>query len=192
MTVKQRTTAILLVAGLLSITSVACGPGLMIPGQKVQSAPADKALITFVRATRYGKKSEFVVWDSDRFMGLLEGGQYFQQVVDPGEHMFIVHAQNWAYIKANLEAGKKYYVLLNVSMGFTHAVAVPVPLTKGQAEYGQAQIDEWMAKLTPITPNEAVAAQFEARRKPQITQAVENGKKPGAKFQYLNAEDFWN
>jgi hypothetical protein len=182
----------LLIAGLTLLTCVACGPGLMIQTQTIQTAPADKALVTFVRPTRFGGRDEFVVWDSAELFGVVYGGQYVQKEVTPGEHTFIVHAQNWAYIKANVEAGKKYYVLLNVSVGFTHAVAIPVILSKTQSEYGQTHIDQWMSTLKPMTPNPDVAPRWVAKRQPQVDKAVENGKKPDAKFQILNPEDNWN
>ena len=187
----QKNIIVLVVAGLSLFTCAACGPGLMKPTQTIKAASADKALITFVRAKSYGGGSEFIVWDSEEFVGVLVGGQYIQREVAPGEHMFIIHAQNWAYIKANLEAGKKYYVVVNTSIGFTHAVAIPVPITK-ETKYGQAEIDQWMATLKPVTPNPEKSAAWVAKKTPEVQKAVENGNKPDAKFQILNPEDNWN
>ena len=177
--------------GLIS-SCVACGPKLMIPTQSVADAKPDTALITFVRARSYGGKSTFHIWDSMDYVGTIAGGQYIQKEVTPGEHMFIVHAQNWAYIKGTLEAGKKYYIVLNTAPGFTHAAAVPVPITKAQTKYGQADIDNWMKTLTPMTPNPQAAPAWVQARKPQVERAVANGQAPDARFQEFGAADFWN
>lgn len=176
----------------LMLTCVACGPGLMMPTQTVNDTKADKALITFVRATRFGGRSEFHIWDSKDYVGTIEGGQYVQKEVDAGEHMFIAHGQNWAYIKADLEAGKKYYILLNVTIGFTHATVIPVPLTKSHDRYTQDDINNWMTSLRPVTPHPEGSKEFVEARKEQVQRAVENGQKPGAEFQTLAAEDFWD
>jgi len=186
---KLMVTAICL--GLL-LTCTACGPRLMVPAQTIIAAKPDTALITFVRATKFGYKSDFHLWDSTDYVGTIYGGQYIQKEVAPGEHMFIAHGQNWAYIKANLEAGRKYYIVLNVTMGFTHAAVVPAPITKDQSKYGQSDINEWLAKLDPVTPNPEGAAPFIEDRRPQVEQAVANGQKPDAKFQVLNPQDYWD
>lgn len=175
----------------LAVFATACGPKITIPTPAIDSPSTDKALITFVRATKFGYKSDFHLWDSHDYVGTIYGGQYIQKEVDPGEHMFIAHGQNWAYIKANLEAGKKYYILLNVSMGFSHAAVIPVPIVKG-GEYNQDNINEWMANLTSVGPNPEAADAFVASRAEQIERAVSNGEAPDAKFQYLEATDFWD
>ena len=174
------------------LTCLACGPRLMIPAQTLQAPQNETALVTFIRASRFGGKDVFNIWDSEEFVGSLQGGQYVQREVAAGEHMFIVHAQNWAYIKGTFDPGKKYYILLNVTIGFTHATAIPVPITKTQSEYGQPQIDQWMAALQPVAPNPEAAPAWTAKRLPQIQKAVAKGQEAGAKFQTLAPEDNWN
>jgi hypothetical protein len=174
------------------IPTVACGPKLMIPTQSVNEAKPESALITFVRARSYAGKSVFHIWDSMDYVGTIIGGQYIQKEVAPGEHMFIVHAQNWAYIKADLEAGKKYFIVLNTAPGFTHAAAIPVPITKAQTKYGQSDIDNWMTTLTPMIPNPQSAPAWVAERKPQVEKAVAKGQAPDARFQELGSGDYWN
>lgn len=175
----------------LAAFATACGPKVTIPTPAIDGPSPDKALITFVRATKFGYKSDFHLWDSTDYVGTIYGGQYIQKEVEPGEHMFIAHGQNWAYIKADLEAGKKYYILLNVSMGFSHAAVIPVPITR-VGEYNQDNINEWMASLTSVGPNPEVADAFVAKRAEQVERAVANGEAPDAKFQTLSAEDYWD
>lgn len=186
---KMNPVALLVIAGAL-LTCMACGPGLMTQAQTIKTAPADKALVTFVRVRSYGGGSNFVVWDSKELVGSLVGGQYIQREVAPGEHLFIVHAQNWAFIKANVEAGKKYYVLINTTIGFSHATAIPVPLNH-DTKWTQADIDQWMATLDPVMPHPEGSIEWAAKRQPQMEKAIAKSQEPGAKFQYLNPEDTW-
>ncbi len=188
---RMRLTCLTICLG-LAFSCLACGPKITIPTPAIDSPSSEMALITFVRATKFGYKSDFHLWDSRDYVGTIYGGQYIQKEVVPGEHMFIAHGQNWAYIKANLEAGKKYYILLNVTMGFSHAAVIPVPLTKEQTKYGQNEINEWLSNLTSVGPNPEAAEAFVEDRAPQIERAVENGLAPDAKFQYLNPQDFWD
>lgn len=85
---------------------------------------AEHAAITFIRAP--GAKVvdrifSFGVWGEDGFLGDLAGETAFTVKVPAGEHMFFALSEDWYVIKAEVEAGKSYYVELVARRGRTRA-----------------------------------------------------------------------
>jgi hypothetical protein len=181
----------LLLLIILAPVCIACGSSIMVPTQTIKDAAPDHALVTFIRATSFGGAIDFGIWDSDQLVGVLDPKTYIQYKAAPGEHVFLARAENWSYVKANLEAGKKYYILANVSMGVWKARVVLVPITKDQDKYGQSNIDDWMTRLAPRMPD---PAQADAYRNPRIAQVQEAAAKVDdgtTKFSTLQTTDFF-
>jgi hypothetical protein len=164
----------------------------MIPTQTIKTTPADHALVTFIRATSYGGAIDFGLWDGDKLIGVIDPKAYIQYKATPGEHVFLARAENWSYVKANLEEGRNYYILTNVSMGVWKARVVLVPITKGNEKYGQSEIDNWMSRLKPTTPD---PAKVDAYRAPRVEQVRNNAAKVGrgeVRFSTLAATDYFD
>lgn len=174
-----------------ALSSLSCGPKLMRETTPDKGLEEGKALVTFVRATWYGGNIPFELWDRESFVGLIEWKQYIQAAVPPGEHVFLCKADNWSYVKATLEAGRKYFVLVNVSLQNGKAIARLKAVTKDQSEWGQAEIDYWLANLTPVTPIPEALPPFVAERLPEIRQAFPQGELADIQAEELSADDHW-
>jgi len=54
----------------------------------------------------------------------------FQHVCDPGEHLFLAWADQASVVKAELEAGKVYDIMVDISMGWVRGNIKLIPLAK--------------------------------------------------------------
>ena len=113
---------------LIMILLNGCASQIMILSNPVDSISNNKALVTFLPSKwvavshnqfgpfgggrQYNASLELDIWDNENFIGALTAKTYFQYVADPGEHLFIARGGNWSFVKANLQSGKKYYVIL--------------------------------------------------------------------------------
>lgn len=59
--------------------------------------------------------------DSIKLVGIASSGTKIQYEVAPGEHSFVVGGQSSHYLKANVQAGKSYYVRVVTKMGIVKA-----------------------------------------------------------------------
>jgi len=104
------------------------------------------AVVTFVRPSAFAFAIEVSMWDGEHFFGMLNSKKVLSYKAAPGEHLFVAHADNWSYLKANLEAGKHYYVVAKMFPGkkmfFGIGVALNPVLKDG--EVTDAQIDNWV------------------------------------------------
>ncbi len=131
--------------------------GLMNPGfvnlplmkvaTKALEPAADTATVTFIRSQSYAKKMAFGIWNQDQFLGSLDGKSCFTVELPAGEHTFVANSRYHAGLKAELEAGKRYYVLVKASMGWSQA---NIGLSPVQSDVAQSKIDEWIGSLEQL------------------------------------------
>ena len=86
----------------------------MVKATKTQQVEADCALVTFLRPSIAAGAISFQAWDGERFVGELHGMNSVSYLATPGEHVFFAKAENWAVTKAQLAAGKRYYLVLRL------------------------------------------------------------------------------
>ena len=146
------------------------------------------ALVTFVRPSKFGFAIQFGIWDSDKFVGVLSAGSCVQYLAEPGEHLFLGRAENWSYVKAELEAGKSYYIIGTVFPGIWKARIAFNPVIKGDSTT-QEEVERWKRDLKPTAIMPDKIAEYEAPRIAQVRQAVEDYKAGKVKFVELKADD---
>ncbi len=76
-----------------------------------------KAVVYFVRASELGFAINFSYFDSASFIGIASGKSYFRYECDPGWHLFWARSENKAYVEAELEEGKIYFIEVVPMMG---------------------------------------------------------------------------
>lgn len=172
----RSTLGIVIAFGILySITG--CGSSMMMQTKRLEFTENNKAMVTFIRPSLFGGAIKFGIWDSDNFIGVLTAKSYIQYLTEPGEHWFLGRAENWSCVKANLEAGKNYYILGNVFPGVWKARVAFDPINAG--DKSQDQIDQWLKQLKPIGIIEEKRDSYVSRRLKQIKdgkQMFESGK----------------
>lgn len=181
----------LLCAAAVMMLLTGCATPMMTKTSTVSSPPAGKAIVTFVRPTMFGGAIQFGIWDSDKFVGILAARSYVQYAADPGEHLFLARAENWSYVKANLEAGKEYFVVGKVFPGVWKARVALAPVKKDELlRPGEtAKVEKWLKDLSPTVPMASLVDRYSAPRVDQVRQSVEKFKKGKAGYGVLEAED---
>ena len=86
-------------------------------GQNIAPAPADKAVIYFVRPSGMGFAINFSYFDSTKLIGKFNGPKYIRYECDPGKHLFWARSENRDFVEADVEAGKIYFIEAIVQMG---------------------------------------------------------------------------
>lgn len=178
----------LVLLGLVVLTLSGCASSVM---QTVAQVPpeslSNKALVTFMRPSYFGGAIQFGIWDSEKFVGVLSAGSYVQYLTEPGEHVFLARAENWSYVKADLQGGKRYYILGKVFPGVWKARVALDPVNNGDKE--AANVDKWLADLTPTA---VIPEKFDNYVTPRLEQVktaakeIDNGK---VKYSVLMKED---
>ena len=178
----------LLLLGLAAWTLSGCASTVMHQVAPVTlSGGTGKALVTFMRPSYFGGAIQFGIWDSENFVGVLSAGSYVQYLAEPGPHVFMARAENWSYVKADLEGGKQYFILGKVFPGIWKARVALDPVRPGDPD--AAKIDQWLQELTPTA---VIPEQFDAYVSPRVEQVktalgeVDNGT---TKFETLSKTD---
>lgn len=132
------------------------GLKLMGASNETLAADAKSAVITFMRPAALIKEIAFDVWDESGYVGSLKGGEYFQIRVAPGAHTYFAKSERFAVLKANVEAGKSYFVEYNVTRGWNMA---HVQLLPRDATKEDAALKKQMTPLTRVALQQATLAQ---------------------------------
>ncbi len=76
-----------------------------------------KAVVYLVRVSAVAYAVAFQYFHNDEFIGQSKGVSYIRYEVDPGEHLFWASSENKSFITINAEAGKTYFIYVDVLMG---------------------------------------------------------------------------
>jgi len=178
--VTAKVLLLMLILGVLS----GCASSMMLRTEEVVKPGPDYAVVNFLRPSSLGGAIKFGIWDKENFIGILTPKNYIQYKAAPGEHIFMARAENWAVIKANVEAGKTYYILGAPRMGVWKArVALEV------IRPGDQRLDKWMDSCTPITVDPAQREAYVAERIDSVKQAVQNVQSGTASYDVMNPSD---
>jgi hypothetical protein len=142
-----------------------CGSSLMVKTTPLTDLSSqEKAMVIFMRPTNVAFGIQIFIWDGDRFLGRVEPDSMIQVLLDPGEHIFIGNAANFSIVKANLKAGKRYYL---IARPIWPATVILDPRMRPDAE-----LRNWEATLTPTAPEPEAAKAYSAKRIEAIRAAL--------------------
>jgi hypothetical protein len=96
--------------------------------QNIEPAPADKAVVYFVRTSSLGFAVNFSYFDSTNLIGKFNGPKYIRYECEPGPHLFWARSENKDFVEADVEAGKIYFVEAIPRMGALKAEVQLKPL----------------------------------------------------------------
>lgn len=156
---RMRTlTMILFLAAATFYAGCASTSSAMMDAQRKEKPASGKAMVTFLRPGPLSAPYKFGIWDNEKFVGVLESSSYIQYETEPGEHMFLGRAENWAYVKANLEAGKEYFLRVKIFPGWSKMRIALDPIPPSHAD--SKQLDLWLNGNQPRQPNPQKAAEY--------------------------------
>ncbi len=96
--------------------------------QGISLAPADKAVVYFARPSALGFAINFSYFDSAKLIGRFNGSKYIRYECEPGKHLFWARSENRSFVKAELEAGKIYFLKADPRMGALKAGVNLIPV----------------------------------------------------------------
>ena len=103
---------------LLLFNNTGCAPVDYSHKAVFPESKADSALIYFYRTPGFiGSTYRFNVYENKNVVGAMAQDSYFYLFTDAGQHIYSVDDRNeeqGAFIKLNVEAGKTYYVKVDV------------------------------------------------------------------------------
>jgi hypothetical protein len=141
------------------------------PGTRY-SPREDKALIIFMRPSMLGLAAQSSVFElvgeDNEFIAIVPAKHKVAQYVDPGEHMFMVVGERADFLRALVDPGKTYYVLVAPRPGSWKARFSLRPV-RG-ADIGSEEVQAWLNGCTYLVSTD------EARR-----WSVEHSKSVAAK-----------
>lgn len=107
------------------------------------------ALVYFIRPKKAGYNAHAAVYDDHAFIGFVPYSTKLPYVTTPGEHLFMVVSESADFLKADLEAGKTYYIQVVPRLGAWRARFSLAPITKKTLSTAQSR--EWIEQATEIT-----------------------------------------
>ncbi|MCJ7663810.1 MAG: hypothetical protein MUO24_06180 [Desulfobacterales bacterium] len=155
----------------LTVMGCAGKSGYMVTATPVAGPASDKALVYFMRPSGMGFAVHFQIWDSDHFVGLSQAKSYAVYECAPGTHLFIGIAENKVALKADLGAGKSYYVGTNVRTGWAKARMQFTPVTRGSELWDK--VEGYKPSLNCISAKEEERAKWEAAKKQEVLKLIE-------------------
>jgi len=145
------TTAVAAALSLALLAGCASFPKDLTITPRLEQPPAGKALVNFHRPSKWGGAERFAIFSGDGAVLVdLPGAAQFQHVCDPGEHLFLAWADQASVVKAELEAGKVYDIMVDISMGWVRGNIKLIPLAKD---------DDRRARLGEFEKRERVVSQ---------------------------------
>lgn len=167
---KMKLLVVVLILALLSVSGCAGNSAYMKKATELLRPTKDKALVRFMRPSGYGFAINFNILDGDKDIGNSVAKSQFDYLAAPGKHLFIATSENKAFLTAELEAGKTYYVLTKVFMGAWTARVSFVPVTRGSKYWNK--VLEYENTLRMIAPDQAALSKWESIHKAQIDKVI--------------------
>lgn len=145
---------LVLLLALLTVTG--CASKFMqpaTPGTRI--APrSDAATVVFVRPSSFGAALHPTIFDErGHFLGDAEASAHFVATVAPGEHMFVVWAENTGPIRATLLPGRVYFIEVSMKPGAFQARAHLLAITPRSEQW--SLVREWLGDTKPTVADTA-------------------------------------
>jgi hypothetical protein len=116
---------------------------------QVYEKPADgKSLVYFVRFSGVGALINFKYFDAEKYLGKMNGVNYFTYECDPGKHIFWVASENRDYVTADLKPNATYIVEVRPTMGAFKAAVQVHPIAPDDAKTLK-KVNKVLAKNSP-------------------------------------------
>ncbi len=76
-----------------------------------------KSLVYFVRHSGVGSLINFKYFDGEKYLGKINGANYFTYECEPGDHVFWAASENRDFLKGTLKANETYVIEVKPKMG---------------------------------------------------------------------------
>ena len=158
---------------LISLFTISCAgkSAYMKPSDSLLNPSYDKAVVRFMRPSGYGYAKNFNIMDGEKVIGNSVAESQFDYRADPGQHLFMATAENKAFLEANLEAGKTYYIITQVKMGAWAVRVGLIPVNRGSEFWDK--VLEYENVLNKLEPEQELLEQWEDANKAKIQNVLQ-------------------
>ncbi len=134
--------------------------------QSLLQPTEQKALVRFLRPSGMGAAVNFNVLDGDKVIGNSVSKSQFDYLATPGKHLFIATGENKAFLEADLQAGKTYYIITRIYPGAWYARVAFVAVNRG-SEYWD-KVSELERELQRLEPDQEAIRKWEDANRDKI------------------------
>src|SRR6185295_13477019 len=181
-----------LIFAMLPLALAACSTtGYMRDALPTPPPGPDEAKVIVYRSAEFGGAEHFPVFEwlgcDGKLLGFTETDRYFEYRCPPGKHVFITWGEGEAFIEADLEAGKTYFIRAYSKFGLLSARPGFAPVGRDSEHWEHL---DWMLlthQCRELDPEKAAEYELRKQEHLQKTQAkYEEGRKAP---RYLHPED---
>ena len=133
----------------------------------------DEAKVVFYRTSVLGASAHFPVFEvtdeGGRLIGFTETDCYFEYTCPPGVHLFLTWEEGDAFVEADLEPGKTYFIQAYSRFGVLAPRPGLAPVAKGSEQW--KDLEEALPSLRCRALDPLEAAEFKARHAARLEQS---------------------
>jgi hypothetical protein len=127
----------------------------------------DEAKVIVYRTSSFGGSTNFPVYEildheDGRLLGFTETDRFFEIHCPPGKHLFVTWGEDEAFIEADLEGGKTYFIQSFTRFGILSARPGFAPLGRDSEHF--PEIEETLSTLQCRELDPEKAAEYEHRK----------------------------
>jgi hypothetical protein len=161
---NMRRSHLLFLLAMILFVSACASPRFMKPTTTSLQPTEGKAVVRFLFPRTGG-----YIWDGETFLGTGWPSAQFDYYASPGKHIFFTTAENKAFLEADLDGGKTYYIVGRVWSGWGLRVGL-VAVNRG-GEYWD-KVKEWEQSLTRYELDPDALAKYEAEHKDKMRELL--------------------
>jgi len=147
--------------------------GRMKDAQPTPPPGPDEAKVVIYRTSYLGESAHFPVYEvtdeGGRLLGFTETDCYFEFTCPPGVHLFLTWEEGDAYVEADLEPGKTYFLEAYSRFGVLAPRPGLAPVAKGSDRW--KELEEILPTLRCRRLDPLEAAEFKARHAARVEQS---------------------
>lgn len=153
-------------------------------GTRIGPAPGF-ATVVFVRPSSFGAAIHPTIFDErGTFLGDAEPSAHFVARVPPGEHMFVVWAENTGPIRATLLPGRVYFIEVSMKPGAWQARCHLLAISPRHEQW--SSVREWLADTKPTIADTAAGQAYLAGRRDEVLDRI---RRAHENFGEMDAEE---
>jgi hypothetical protein len=173
---------IILPALLLGLASCSLS-GRMRDAEPTAPPGPDEAKVVVYRTSLFGESAHFPVYEmtdeGGRLIGFTETDCYFEYTCPPGVHLFLTWEEGDAYVEADLEPGKTYFIRAYSKFGVLAPRPGLAPVSKESEQWKDLEGTLPSLRCRELEPFQA--AEFKARNADRLGEshrAYVEGRRP--------------
>jgi hypothetical protein len=171
------------ILAVLPLALAACSTTSFMRDAEPSPPPGDdEAKVIVFRTAAFGGAEHFPVYElvdhEGKLLGFTETDRYFEYRCPPGRHLFVTWAEGEAFIDADLEAGRTYFIRAYSKFGVLAPRPGFAPVGQGSEDWDK--LDEILSKLQCRELDPFRAVEYEARKEDHLKKTLasyEEGKK---------------